>query len=118
MGVEAAPLGPDVVGIGAFPSFLHRLDPIAFVSDVLSKPERELADAGDEELLHAVLDTMACKAAVKAGDPLTPAEIDALLVPPRPRQPQQQLPPRPPDHAPPDAGRLGEAVQADGVLIR
>jgi DNA mismatch repair protein MutL len=30
-------------------------------------------------LLHEILDMMACKAAVKAGDPLSPVEIDALL---------------------------------------
>ena len=79
LGVEAEPLGPEAIGVQAFPSFLHRLDPVAFLSDVLSKPERELADAGDEELLHEVLDMMSCKAAVKAGDPLTSAEVDALL---------------------------------------
>ena len=32
-----------------------------------------------EELLHHVLDMMACKAAVKAGDPLSDAEIESLL---------------------------------------
>jgi len=30
-------------------------------------------------VLDSVLSMAACKAAVKAGDPLTPAEIDALL---------------------------------------
>ena len=32
-----------------------------------------------ETLLHETLDMMSCKAAVKAGDPLTSGEIKALL---------------------------------------
>lgn len=32
-----------------------------------------------EELIHALLDMTACKAAIKAGDPLTPDEIDAMV---------------------------------------
>ena len=41
--------------------------------------EQELLDLHEEALLHEVLDMMACKAAVKAGDPLSSAEIEALL---------------------------------------
>jgi DNA mismatch repair protein MutL len=37
-------------------------------------PERPRADSS-----YDILDMMACKAAVKAGDPLTTEEIDALL---------------------------------------
>jgi DNA mismatch repair protein MutL len=79
LGIELSALGPNTVGIHAFPSFLSRLDPAAFVHDLLERGEQELLDLTDEELLHEVLDMMACKAAVKAGDPLTPQEIAALL---------------------------------------
>jgi DNA mismatch repair protein MutL len=80
LGVEAEPFGPDTIAIQAFPSFLDKLDPAAFVQELLEKGEQELLDLNAESLLHEVLDMMACKAAIKAGDPLTPQEIEALLV--------------------------------------
>ena len=63
----------------AFPTFLSKLDPATFVRELLERGEQELLDLHEEEILHELLDMMACKAAVKAGDPLTPAEIEALL---------------------------------------
>jgi DNA mismatch repair protein MutL len=79
LGIEASSMGPQTVAIHAFPSFLHRLDPVDFLHGVLERGEEESLDLNHEELLHEVLDMMACKAAVKAGDPLTAAEIEALL---------------------------------------
>jgi DNA mismatch repair protein MutL len=79
LGVEAEPFGPDTIAVQAFPSFLDRLDPGVFVQELLEKGEQELLDLHEEELLHDVLDMMACKAAIKAGDPLTTSEIAALL---------------------------------------
>jgi DNA mismatch repair protein MutL len=79
LGIEAASMGPDTVAIHSFPSFLQRLDPAEFLADVLDRGEQESLDLSHEELLHEVLDMMACKAAVKAGDPLSPQEIEALL---------------------------------------
>lgn len=79
LGIEASPFGPDTVAVQSFPSFLEKLEPGDFVRELLERGEQELLDLHGEELLHGVLDMMACKAAVKAGDPLTPAEIDALL---------------------------------------
>src|SRR5439155_23343800 len=78
-GIEVAPFGPDTVAIHAFPTFLSKLDPAEFITDLLERGEQELLDLHDEELLHELLDMMACKAAVKAGDILTPGEIAALL---------------------------------------
>lgn len=79
LGIEVTHFGPDSVAVQAFPSFLDRLDPGVFVQELLERGEQELLDLHDEELLHEVLDMMACKAAVKAGDPLSPEEIQALL---------------------------------------
>ena len=79
LGIEAEAFGPAAVAVRAFPSFLHRVEPAEFVKELLEKGEQDSLDLHGEELLHDVLDLMACKAAVKAGDRLTPAEIEALL---------------------------------------
>jgi DNA mismatch repair protein MutL len=79
LGIELTPIGPGAIAIHAFPSFLEKLDPASFITELLERGEQELLDLHDEELLHEVLDMMACKAAVKAGDPLSQAEIAALL---------------------------------------
>ena len=50
-----------------------------FVKEILDKVAEESTGITDEELLHEVLDMAACKAAIKAGDPLTNQEIAALL---------------------------------------
>ncbi len=79
LGIELSSFGPETIAIQAFPSFLEKLDPAEFVRELLERGEQELLDLHEEELLHEILDMMACKAAVKAGDPLTPGEIEALL---------------------------------------
>jgi DNA mismatch repair protein MutL len=79
LGIEVAPFGPSTVAIQAFPTFLSKLDPVEFMTDLLERGEQELLDLHDEELLHELMDMMACKAAVKAGDSLTPAEVQALI---------------------------------------
>jgi DNA mismatch repair protein MutL len=79
LGIELSAFGPETIAVQAFPSFLEKLDPGEFVRELLERGEQELLDLHEEELLHEILDMMACKAAVKAGDPLTPAEIEALL---------------------------------------
>lgn len=79
LGVEVTEFGPTSVAIQAFPSFLEKLQPAKFLHDLLEKGEQNEKDLHEEEMLHDILDMMACKAAVKAGDPLTPHEIEALL---------------------------------------
>ena len=79
LGIDVSSFGPGVVAVQSFPSFLEKLDPGSFVRELLERGEQELLDLHSEELLHEVLDMMACKAAVKAGDPLTSQEIEALL---------------------------------------
>jgi DNA mismatch repair protein MutL len=79
LGIELSTFGPATLAVQSFPSFLERMDPAEFIRELLEKGEQELLDMHEEELLHEVLDMMACKAAVKAGDPLTQQEIEALL---------------------------------------
>ncbi len=79
LGIEVSPFGPESVAVQSFPTFLDKLDPEKFVGELLERGEQELLDLHQEELLHELLDMMACKAAVKAGDPLTSGEIEAML---------------------------------------
>jgi DNA mismatch repair protein MutL len=79
LGIEVAPFGLNSVAVQSFPSFLEKLDPAGFVGELLERGEQELLDLHEEALLHEVLDMMSCKAAVKAGDPLSAGEIEALL---------------------------------------
>jgi len=85
IGIELSPIGPDAVAVQAFPSFLfdRGVEPDTFIVDLVNK-----ADAGqldltnpnvEESALHAVLDMMSCKAAVKAGDKMNEEELSALL---------------------------------------
>jgi DNA mismatch repair protein MutL len=85
IGIEAQPMGPDTVAVHAFPTFLfdRKVEPVEFLTEMLDQAEEEKLDASNptslEAALHEVLDMMACKAAVKAGDKLTPEELAALL---------------------------------------
>ncbi|MFW6153682.1 MAG: DNA mismatch repair endonuclease MutL [Planctomycetota bacterium] len=79
LGIEVADFGPDTVAVQRFPGFLDRADPASFLADLLDLLESDAAAPDAEHLLHSVLDIMACKAAVKAGDPLSDEEIAHLL---------------------------------------
>jgi DNA mismatch repair protein MutL len=81
-GIEVQILGPASVGIGAFASllFARGVDPVDFLTALLERAERDDMPVSDEEALHEVLDMMACKAAVKAGDRLADEELRELLM--------------------------------------
>ncbi len=81
VGIRAEPLGPRSIGIQAFPTFLFErgVDPVPFMEEILAKAERDGLAPAQEEALHEVLDMMACKAAVKAGDRMSLDELHALL---------------------------------------
>ncbi len=81
LGIEAAPLGPTSLGIHAFPSFLfeRQVDPVEFAMLLFDRALEDGFIPEEEEALHDVLDMMACKAAVKAGDRMTEHELQKLL---------------------------------------
>ncbi len=81
LGFDMAASGPGTVAVHAVPSLLaeRRVSIPNFIADLLHRAA-ELRDAADEETaLRDVLDMMACKAAVKAGDALTERELVDLL---------------------------------------
>ncbi|MFO0786056.1 MAG: DNA mismatch repair endonuclease MutL [Phycisphaerales bacterium] len=89
IGVEAEAAGPRSIAVRAFPSFLfsRNVDPVDFLRDLFALTDeneeaadaKTAADASDERLLRDVLDMMACKAAIKAGDHLSDLELNELL---------------------------------------
>lgn len=85
IGIEAEPIGPRQIAIHAFPSFLfsRNVEAGPFLTELLDKAEEDDLRPTDatakEAALHEVLDMMACKAAVKAGDKMSPDELSALL---------------------------------------
>ena len=79
LGIELEPFGPNTLAIQTFPILLNKLDPIEFVVQTLDKMAEDGADTDQEALVHEVLDMASCKAAVKAGDPLSDEEMKQLL---------------------------------------
>ena len=81
LGVEARPFGPRSVAVDAVPTLLHsrNADAGAFVGDLLEKAIEHGSLVSLEAALHEIVDMMACKAAVKAGDSLSSTEIKSLL---------------------------------------
>jgi DNA mismatch repair protein MutL len=80
LGFDLAAFGPQTVAIQAVPSFLagRGIDAPQVVREILDQLAQGRTADG-ETMLESLLETMACKAAVKAGDPLSPSEIQALL---------------------------------------
>lgn len=81
LGIAARPFGARAIAIEAVPTLLHSrgVDAAQFLRDLLAKAMEHGSLLSLEAALHEVIDMMACKAAVKAGDALTRDEIRALL---------------------------------------
>lgn len=81
IGIQADAMGPSTIGLHSFPTFLfdRGVDPVDFMQDLLGKAEAEGFAPDGEQALRDVLDMMSCKAAVKAGDRMSPDELDHLV---------------------------------------
>ncbi len=79
VGIEIEPFGGDAVLVRSYPAMLANMN----ATDMLRQVLESLLAAGKQpevrDLLDHLLHTIACKAAVKAGDRLKPEEITALL---------------------------------------
>jgi len=79
LGIELEPFGPNTLAVHAFSALLEKAEPVEFVKEMLDKLGEEGGHADQERLLHEILDMAACKAAIKAGQPLSAEEIAMLL---------------------------------------
>jgi len=79
LGIEVSPFGTDTLAVQAFPVVLNNVNVPSFMRDLIDRLEQQGEAEHPESVIHGVLDMMACKAAIKAGDPLAPEEIEALI---------------------------------------
>ncbi|MEO1614346.1 MAG: DNA mismatch repair endonuclease MutL [Planctomycetota bacterium] len=79
IGMDVEDFGGDSIVIRAYPAMLKKTPPAEMLRTLMDS----VLDGGKQpepiELLNHLLSTIACKAAVKAGDPLSSEEIEALL---------------------------------------
>lgn len=79
LGLETSRFGPDTVAVHSCPVLLAGTPADELLIDVLDRLGEAERPTDSRELLTDVLNVLACKAAVKAGDPLTEQEIESLL---------------------------------------
>ena len=79
LGIDVERMGPRDAGIHAFPLLLERADPAGTLRDFLAWVLATESAPTARQVLENLAHVAACRAAVKAGDPLKAEEIEALL---------------------------------------
>jgi DNA mismatch repair protein MutL len=79
IGIEVEPFGGDTVLISSYPSILIKMAPAEMLKQILDTLVNGGKKVNPQDLLDDIMNMMACKAAVKAGDRLSPQEIQSLL---------------------------------------
>ncbi len=79
LGLTVEPFGGSTVLVHSYPALLRTIAPGELLRAVIAALGESPRDVDRTMLLEKVLHSMACKAAVKAGEQLNPDEINALL---------------------------------------
>jgi DNA mismatch repair protein MutL len=79
LGLEVDGFGGGTVLLGGYPAVLGKRQPRAILQAVVERLVGQEAPPTREALLNDLLSLMACHSAVRAGDRLTPQEIQELL---------------------------------------
>jgi len=79
LGLDIEPFGGDTVLVRSIPAMLPHVVPDRLVRDLAEHLRTQPLPPTRDGLLAELMHMVACKAAVKAGQPLTPPEIAALL---------------------------------------
>jgi DNA mismatch repair protein MutL len=79
LGLEVEDFGGGTIAVSSYPALLGRVPVDHIFQSVVDTLARKDRPPTRDQLLNHLLATMACKAAVKAGDRLTPEEVDYLM---------------------------------------
>ena len=79
LGLEVEDFGGGTVLLASYPALLGRVSPVDILKSAIDGLMNRERTPSKEQMLHLLLATMACKAAVKAGDKLTPEEVSHLM---------------------------------------
>ena len=79
LGMKVEPFGGDTVLIAGYPAMLANINPGEVLRALLERIMAGGRETRATDVLDDLLHTIACKAAVKAGDRLSPGELAALL---------------------------------------
>jgi DNA mismatch repair protein MutL len=79
LGVQVEPFGGGTVLIVGYPAMLANLRPVEILRGLVEQLATGSRQPERRDLLDELLHMVACKAAIKAGDRLTPEEVHALL---------------------------------------
>ena len=79
LGIEVEPFGGDTVLVSSYPAMLANLSPAEMLRQVVELLVTSHKTPQPRDLVDDLLHMIACKAAIKAGDHLSPEEITALL---------------------------------------
>jgi DNA mismatch repair protein MutL len=79
LGLEIEPFGGETVLVAAYPAMLANFSPREVLQGLVEQLQSGGKRPESRDLLDELLHMIACKAAIKFGDRLTPEEVDALL---------------------------------------
>ncbi len=79
IGIDVRDFGGNTVLVESYPAMLANHNPAEMLRALVERLQTQAASVQRRDVLDELLHMIACKAAVKAGDRLSAAEIDALL---------------------------------------
>jgi DNA mismatch repair protein MutL len=79
LGIEIEPFGRDTVLVSSYPAMLANISPAEILRQIVEELIASSRRPDRRDLVDELLHMIACKAAIKAGDRLSPEEITVLL---------------------------------------
>ena len=79
LGVKVEPFGGDTVLVSSYPAMLAGSSPVEVLRTLVERLTSNGRPPDRRDLLDELLHSLACRAAIKAGDPLSPEEVASLV---------------------------------------